>query len=165
LTKWIRNGNDDDHAHSLPALIPIPKAFDGNSQVSSYTGQNIIFNLKRDMVLSDIGYTPQHAVPLYVRSTLMEIEGSSINGDPTQVELAADRRYSHYVGRPFVRFKEPTTPSYQAEKPTSNFSGATRLSPLVNDLSALKDFDMVSNAHKSFKTLAKSSTGEYFPQD
>lgn len=55
LGNRIRKGNDDDYAHALPALIPIPQAFDGNSQVSSYTGQNIIFQLKKDMVLSDLG--------------------------------------------------------------------------------------------------------------
>eukprot|EP01040_Poterioochromonas_malhamensis_P004710 gene4710-5046_t len=107
LGNRIRKGNDDDLAMVLPALIPIPKAFDGNSQTISHTGQNIIFKLKKNMVLSNLGYTPQTVVPLYVRNTLLEKEGTSISGDPTQDELAMDRRYAHYVGRPLVRFNPP----------------------------------------------------------
>jgi hypothetical protein len=55
-----------------------------------------------------IGYTPQTVVPLYVRNTLYEKEGTSVMGDPTQEELALDRRYSHYLGRPLVRFNPPS---------------------------------------------------------
>jgi hypothetical protein len=51
-----------------------------------------------------IGYIPQRALPLYVRSTLEEKEGTSLYGDPSQEELAEDRRYSHHLGRPLVRF-------------------------------------------------------------
>jgi hypothetical protein len=109
LGNRIRKGNDDDHAHALPALIPIPQAFDGNSQSISHTAQNIIYGLKKEMVLSDLGYTPQTTVPLYVRTTLVEKEGTSKNGDPTQEELSYDRRYSHYLGRPLIRFNNPAT--------------------------------------------------------
>lgn len=55
------------------------------------------------------GYTPQLAVPLYVRNTLEEKEGTSLHGDPTKEELAQDRRYSHYLGRPLVRFNPSVT--------------------------------------------------------
>lgn len=55
LGNRIRKGNDDDFAMALPALIPIPKAFDGNSSMVSHTANQIVFQLKRDMVLSDIG--------------------------------------------------------------------------------------------------------------
>lgn len=127
LGSRIRKGVDDDFAMALPALIPIPQAFDGNSETKSYTASNIVFQLKKDMVLSDLGnifmsnlylcfsvinnflflflgYTPQHAVPLYIRNTVLEKEGTSILGDPTQEELAKDRRYSHWLGRPLIRF-------------------------------------------------------------
>lgn len=128
LGNRIRKGNDDDHAHALPALIPIPRAFDGNSQSISHTAQNIIYGLKKDMVLSDLGYSPQTAVPLYVRTTLVEKEGTSKNGDPTQDELALDRRYSHYLGRPMIRFNNPassTLPSSSAGSSTATTSTAT----------------------------------------
>lgn len=48
-------------------------------------------------------------VPLYVRNTLEEKEGTSLQGDPCKEELAQDRRYSHYLGRPLVRFN-PAVP-------------------------------------------------------
>lgn len=106
LGNRIREGKDDDHAHALPALIPIPRAFDGDSQVVSHTATNIIYGLKKSMVLSDLGYSPQTVVPLYVRTTLVEKEGTSLDGDPTQEELGLDRRYSHYLGRPMIRFND-----------------------------------------------------------
>jgi hypothetical protein len=55
LGNRIRKGNDDDFAMALPALIPIPKAFDGNSTMISHTANNIVFQLKKDMILSDLG--------------------------------------------------------------------------------------------------------------
>jgi hypothetical protein len=126
LGNRIRKGNDDDHAHALPALIPIPQAFDGNSQSISYTAQNIIYGLKKDMVLSDLGYAPQTAVPLYVRTTLVETEGTSKNGDPTQDELALDRRYSHYLGRPMIRFNNPASSTVPASTNTATASSTVK---------------------------------------
>jgi hypothetical protein len=107
LANRIRKGRDDDLANVLPALIPVPQAFDGDSQTVSHTGQSIIFKLKKNMVLSDLGYARQSIVPLFVRNTLMEKEGTSKHGDPTQEELNRDRRYVHFVGRPLVRFNPP----------------------------------------------------------
>ncbi len=166
LANRIRKGNDDDYAHALPALIPIPKAFDGNSQVSSYTGQNIIFKLKKDMVLSDIGYTRQTAVPLYVRNSLFEKEGTSVNGDPTQEELAVDRRYSHYLGRPFVRFNKPKTPPPpREERSFAETVESFTPPPLKTDLTALMSFDLPCKDRKSFKTLQRNEYSQVMPLD
>lgn len=55
LGRRIRQGKDTDPAHALPALIPIPRAFDGDSKIESYTADNIVYGLKKQMVLSDIG--------------------------------------------------------------------------------------------------------------
>ena len=44
-------------------------------------------------------------MPLYVRNTLIEVNGTSPNGDQTQEVLSKDRRYSHYHGRPLMRFE------------------------------------------------------------
>lgn len=51
------------------------------------------------------GYTPQTMVPLYVRNTLFEKNGTTPGGDQTQETMAKDRRYSHYIGRPLNRFE------------------------------------------------------------
>lgn len=52
-----------------------------------------------------LGYTPQAMLPLYVRNTLVEINGSTAGGDQVQEVMALDRRYSHYIGRPLNRFE------------------------------------------------------------
>jgi len=46
-------------------------------------------------------------LPLYVRSTLLEKNGTKIGGDGDQpVEIMnMDRRYSHYIGRSLNRFE------------------------------------------------------------
>jgi hypothetical protein len=51
------------------------------------------------------GYTPQRLIPLYVRNTLLEKNGTTPGGDQCQTVMAVDRRYSHYIGRPLNRFE------------------------------------------------------------
>jgi hypothetical protein len=46
-----------------------------------------------------LGYIPQKYVPLYVRTTLMESNGTSPGGDQTYDTMAKDRRYSNLLGR------------------------------------------------------------------
>jgi hypothetical protein len=53
-----------------------------------------------------IGYTPQKMIPLYVRNTLMEKNGTTPGGDQAYMDaMSADRRYTHYLGRPLNRFE------------------------------------------------------------
>lgn len=173
LGNRIRQGKDDDFAHALPALIPIPKAFDGDTPMISHTAKNIVYNLKKNMVLSDTGYTPQTVVPLYVRTTLLELEGTSKDGDPTQDELAKDRRYSHYLGRPLIRFNAEDNEQQKKtlnEHSYSNLSSSTRhrhsssmmqkesldlqqqQSALVKDLTALHFTSSSANDKQSTKS-------------
>lgn len=42
--------------------------------------------------------TPKY-VPLYVRSTLFEVNGTTPGGDQTYARMSHDRRYSHQLGR------------------------------------------------------------------
>jgi hypothetical protein len=53
----------------------------------------------------DAGYTPQSLLPLYVRNTQIEKNGTTPGGDQCQAVMATDRRYSHYIGRPLNRFE------------------------------------------------------------
>jgi hypothetical protein len=53
-----------------------------------------------------MGHQERKLLPLYVRNTLIEVNGTSANGDQSQEVLSKDRRYSHYHGRPLVRFEE-----------------------------------------------------------
>jgi hypothetical protein len=44
-------------------------------------------------------------LPLYVRNTLIEKNGTTPGGDQSAITMAVDRRYSHYLGRPLNRFE------------------------------------------------------------
>ena len=102
----VRKGNRFDLAYLKPTLIPVPGAFigDGKHTLNSYEGEKIVGRAQRALV-SDLGYTPQKLLPLYVRNTLLEPNGTSASGDQTQEVMAMDRRYSHYMGRPLNRFE------------------------------------------------------------
>jgi len=102
----VRNGNRFDLAYLKPALIPVPGAFvgDGKHALKSYEGEKAVERAKAALV-GDLGYTPQRLLPLYVRNTVLEHNGTSAGGDQTQEVMAMDRRYSHYLGRPLNRFE------------------------------------------------------------
>jgi len=108
LRHHVRQGADDDLAYLAPTLIPVPGAFraDGSNPMVSHTAENILFAVKKNMILGDLGYTPQAMLPLYVRSTLLEKNGTTPGGDQTYDMMSTDRRYTHYMGRPFNRFEE-----------------------------------------------------------
>lgn len=107
----IRKGNETDLSHLSPALIPVPQAFEVgrtvSSQLSSYTAEGIMFDIRKNMILADSGYTPQAMLPLFVRNTLIESNGTTPGGDQTHDIMALDTRYSHYIGRPLNRFETP----------------------------------------------------------
>jgi hypothetical protein len=47
-------------------------------------------------------------VPLFVRQTLVESNGTSAGGDQTQAQMARDRRYTGTMGRPLNRCDDRT---------------------------------------------------------
>jgi hypothetical protein len=106
LKNNIRKGVQTDLAWAVPSLIPVPGAFEGDDteRLSSHTGAQIVDGLQEKMT-SDLGHTERRLLPLYVRNTLIEVNGTSANGDQSQDVLSQDRRYSHYHGRPLVRFE------------------------------------------------------------
>jgi hypothetical protein len=114
----------------------------------SHTAENIMFKVKKNMILGDlgkpgsylgficflfrdhfvygtytdlfssvclhiwnfvkhpcVGYIPQSMLPLYVRNTLIETNGTTPGGDQSYDMMATDRRYSHYIGRALNRFE------------------------------------------------------------
>eukprot|EP01038_Epipyxis_sp_PR26KG_P004935 gene4935-6903_t len=108
LSHHIRKGVDTDLATLGPSLIPIPKAFENDNNrntLSSYVGEQIIQDVRKSLVRTDIGYTPQRLLPLYIRNTLIETNGTSANGDQNYDVMSTDRRYNHYVGRVLNRFE------------------------------------------------------------
>lgn len=75
--------------------------------MKSHVAEDIVFNIRNDMVLSSLGYVPKKLVPLYVRNTLLEKNGTTPGGDQTQAIMSQDARYTHTFGRPLNRFEPP----------------------------------------------------------
>jgi hypothetical protein len=107
MERHIRQGNKNDVAYLAPTLIPVPGAFrgDGKDLSISHVAEQTFDRVQQNMIIGNIGYTPQQLLPLYVRNTLIEKNGSTPGGDQTQDIMALDRRYSHYMGRPLNRFE------------------------------------------------------------
>jgi hypothetical protein len=107
LERHIRQGNKNDVAYLAPTLIPVPGAFrgDGKDLSISHVAEQTFDKIQQNMIIGNIGYTPQQLLPLYVRNTLIEKNGTTPGGDQVQEVMALDRRYSHYMGRPLNRFE------------------------------------------------------------
>ena len=84
----------------MPALIPVPKTFesDGSDALQSYVGENIMVKTRLNLIDGLSGYAKRSMLPLYVRNTLIESNGTSAEGDQTQDILQKDRRYNHTYG-------------------------------------------------------------------
>ena len=103
-------GNDQANLHLMPALIPVPKTFysNGLDAMNSYAAERIMEQTRMNIRDGTSGYTKQQMLPLYVRNTLIEKNGTSIAGDQTQDVLQKDRRYNHTYGRAAAVFEKST---------------------------------------------------------
>ena len=77
----LEKGRQDDLAWAVPSLIPVPGAFEGDDtqRLNSYVGAKIVDGLQ-DRMVNDLGHTERKLLPLYVRNTLIEVNGTSPNG-------------------------------------------------------------------------------------
>lgn len=137
LERHIRTGKDTDVAYLAPTLIPVPGTFEGDlpsQQLSSYVGQNIIRKVRTSLVRTDIGYTPQQLLPLYVRNTLREKNGTTPGGDQDMHVMAKDKRYSHYIGRPLNRFEPDKDLASLSSVDVNEFGLKIKTEPVVKEL-------------------------------
>jgi hypothetical protein len=65
----------------------------------SYAGQRAIAEARKRDANPITGVMTPKYLPLYVRSTLFEDNGTTPGGDQTYARMAHDRRYSHQLGR------------------------------------------------------------------
>jgi hypothetical protein len=161
LADHIRKGRDTDLACVAPTLIPVPGAFDGDGRhpMSSYTAENIVFKVKKSMILGNLGYTPQRMLPLYVRNTLIEANGTTPGGDQAYEQMAADKRYSHYMGRPLNRF-EPSEGSLDGDGSKTLSSGYGQQSTTRGKTARTASQSTVSEGSVSQKQVAVPLTKE-----
>ena len=86
----IRDGGDEQaNLHKMPGLIPIPKTFEeGHSDdvLCSYAARKAMDNTKLRLIDPMSGYVKNQMLPLYVRNTQIEKNGTSKGGDQTQVQ-------------------------------------------------------------------------------
>ncbi len=103
-------GNEQANLHLMPALIPIPKSFaevgGPEYRLKSYAAENVMTNTRTKMVDKLSGRIKSQMLPLYVRNTLIEKNGTSVGGDQTQDVLNKDRRYNHTYGRAVAVFEK-----------------------------------------------------------
>lgn len=140
LERHIRQGNKNDVAYLAPTLIPVPGAFrgDGKDLSISHVAELTFDKIQQNMIIGNIGYTPQQLLPLYVRNTLIEKNGTTPGGDQVQEVMALDRRYSHYMGRPLNRF-EPSKKSLEIPLDVNSLGLPTLKKPVITkDVKALK---------------------------
>ena len=139
LERHIRRGNKNDVAYLAPTLIPVPGAFrgDGKDLSISHVAEQTFDRVQQNMIIGNIGYTPQQLLPLYVRNTLIEKNGTTPGGDQTQEIMALDRRYSHYMGRPLNRF-EPSKSLQSTASVNSLGLPTIKSSKISNEMKAAK---------------------------
>ena len=109
-------------------------------------------------------------IPLYVRNTLMEKNGTTPGGDQAYMEaMSADRRYTHYMGRPLNRFEPDgdkaasqtmsglsiaTRPDLIASSSSSTLSkGGSNVLSMQSPMSSIRE-----NASYNSKTTSSVST-------
>ena len=126
MQRHIRSGNSNDVTSLAPVLIPLHAVLDEKNSdeiPKSHTASQMLhkINLSRiDPISGDfyselfvpviyalVGYSSHKYVPLYVRSTLMEPNGTSPGGDQMYETLAKDRRYSPHIGRSLAALEPP----------------------------------------------------------
>ena len=71
------------------------------------------------------GYTPQQYVPLYVRTTLVEKNGTSAVGDQMYSTMAVDRRYSHILGRAMAALEPVSFATKKVQKKVLDVTTST----------------------------------------
>jgi hypothetical protein len=86
-----------------PALIPFHEVLANRLPPEeipkSHAGQQAIIEARRRDANPITGSLTPKYVPLYVRSTLFETNGTTPGGDQTYARMSHDRRYSHQLGR------------------------------------------------------------------
>ena len=107
----IRDGGyEQANLHKMPALIPVPKTFNDPGgpelRLKSYAAEKVMEGTRVKLVDPLSGHVRTQLLPLYVRNTLIEHNGTSVGGDQTQEVLRKDRRYNHTYGRAVAVFEK-----------------------------------------------------------
>jgi hypothetical protein len=105
------------------------------------------------------GYTPQAMLPLYVRNTLQESNGTSPGGDQSHEVMSLDTRYSHDLGRAINRFETQHERRARelAAQSSSHASSASSSSSSSSSAAADEAISPYRRAHVQLKTLASDN--------
>eukprot|EP00604_Paraphysomonas_vestita_P000896 CAMPEP_0174820074 /NCGR_PEP_ID=MMETSP1107-20130205/3645_1 /TAXON_ID=36770 /ORGANISM="Paraphysomonas vestita, Strain GFlagA" /LENGTH=144 /DNA_ID=CAMNT_0016034679 /DNA_START=314 /DNA_END=745 /DNA_ORIENTATION=- len=103
LKRNIREGTSNDTTSRAPVLIPFHEVVSNHippeEQIQSYVGNQAMIEARKRDANPTTGMLSPKYVPLYVRSTLFEVNGTTPGGDQTYAKMSHDRRYSHQLGR------------------------------------------------------------------
>lgn len=108
-------------------------------------------------VIISVGYMPRSMLPLYVRNTLIEKNGTSKGGDQTYDMMSTDRRYTHYMGRPLNRFEEFSNDELQDVSQTGSSGYGTMIKSRVTKHSLNVEDNSGANRER-LKKLALAET-------
>jgi hypothetical protein len=101
MVRNIRGGTNEDNTQCTPALIPIHEVFSAtrNDHIQSTVAQQIVLRARLSRTNDITGHVGKEYVPMYVRNTLFEKNGTSEGGDQTYENMGKDSRYSGQLGR------------------------------------------------------------------
>jgi hypothetical protein len=101
MERNIRLGTNEDNSQCTPSLIPIHEVFSAarDDNVKSRVADQIILRARLSRTDGITGHIGKEYVPMYVRNTLFENNGTSDGGDQTYENMGKDSRYSGQLGR------------------------------------------------------------------
>lgn len=101
MKKNVRSGTNEDNTQCTPSLIPMHEVFSAarDDHIQSQVAEQIVLRARLSRTDSVTGYIGREYVPMYVRNTLFEVNGTSDGGDQTFENMGKDSRYSGQMGR------------------------------------------------------------------
>jgi hypothetical protein len=101
MVRNIRLGTNEDNSQCTPALIPIHEVFSAarDDHIKSKVAEQIVLRARLSRTDGITGHIGKEYVPMYVRNTLFESNGTSEGGDQTYANMGKDSRYSGQLGR------------------------------------------------------------------
>jgi hypothetical protein len=164
----IRDGGyEQANLHKMPALIPVPLTFndpgDPELRLKSYAAEKAMDDTRLKMRDKMSGRIKTQLLPLYVRNTLIEHNGTSEEGDQTQDVLQKDRRYNHTWGRSVAVFENTKGgPLSVAERERRKLAAAGLLPKKKPKVKALTDKEKLVTGSLINLAFKNQSTSQDF---
>lgn len=159
MERNIRAGTNEDNSQMSPSLIPMHEVFSASrdDHIQSRVGEQIVLRARLSRTDGVTGYIGREYVPMYVRNTLFETNGTTEGGDQTLENMSKDSRYSAQMGRT-MQSLEPS--KHEQKHLSKKFKQSTQL---VQSLDSHKEKEKEkekkkSSSYKNLPTVQPNST-------